>query len=306
MIRPPCAERAAELIKRGCDTVDGAVIWIDGFSGFTETELLMIKALSGQCAELNFCLFSDSDRNLIFSCPDRTCSDIIRIMTACGHRVKVENLQEKRGGSGGYQIPYENTRFAGCPAIGKIEESYGRIKKSTKSTSADISCDGVAVFRCTDIYREIENCADEIINLAAGGMKFSDIAVVSPNVDENAALFRAVFAKLKIPFFIDTKRDLSGHPVVRYILSFIDIVADDMPVKAVFTLLKTGLYKAEEYSPECIDLLENAAAASGAVNSAGWRRMCEKLASKYEKKRFADCSAAPYGECLPPYAKTCA
>lgn len=287
--------KAAERIRSGAPSAAGAVVWIDSFSGFTESEILLLKAIADGCKELNICLFSDSEENLIFHCPNKTYHDILRIMRSGGHSVTITDLQRK---SSDPETRYASTRFSGCGAIGFLEENFGRMHGTEEKADAS----GIEISRCTEPYREIENCAREIKRLADAGMAYRDIAVVDAKIDENAALFSAVFTRMKIPFFIDAKRDLSGHPVVRFILSFLDIITENMSMHSVFSMLKTGLYKSDLYTADCVDLLENTAIASGVSSARGWLRMCRRLETRFGEEmpdhgRLAfDLYACIYGE----------
>ena len=268
--------QAAELVKSGRSEAGNAVIWIDGFSGFTEAELILLNAFAERCPELNICLFYDDSNDLIFSCPNETVKLLRRRFVSLGHIVeivKAEELPENRDRMYG-------KRYKASNSLGIFEKMYAAGRRGPFEKFS-VENGAVRIFSCTDSYQEAENCSRIILELVKEGYRFEDIAVVSSGLEDKASVFRTVFSRAGIPFFLDIKRELSGHPVIRCILSLFDIIVNDMCSASVFAMLKTGLYKTSCYSTESIDLLENTALMYGVKNSRTWKRMCESLNNKF-------------------------
>ena len=54
-------------------------------------------------------------------------------------------------------------------------------------------------------------------------MRWRDIAVVVRNLAAYEKLIEVIFSEYGIPCFIDRKIDITNHPLVRLILSMLDI-----------------------------------------------------------------------------------
>ena len=54
-------------------------------------------------------------------------------------------------------------------------------------------------------------------------------------------VIRAIFKKYDIPVFIDSKKDLNQNILVKFVLSVLDIFAQNWSYEAVFSYIKTGL-----------------------------------------------------------------
>jgi len=91
-------------------------------------------------------------------------------------------------------------------------------------------------------------------------MRYREIAVVTGNLDGYEKLIEAVFSEYGIPCFIDRKVDIVNHPLVRLIMSMLDIFIENWSYEAVFRYLKTGLTGIDR---ESIDRLENYVLACG-------------------------------------------
>ena len=78
--------------------------------------------------------------------------------------------------------------------------------------------------------------------------------MVTRNLKDYQKLIEAVFNDYGIPCFLDRKLDISNHPLVRLILSMLEIFTDNWSYESVFRYLKSGLTGLEQ---DRIDRLEN-------------------------------------------------
>jgi len=239
---------------------DGAEIWIDGFSGFTHQEYEIIGQLMKKAHRINisFCtdclevkgVFCDTD---IFS----------PIKTAARKLVKM-------AGENGITVEpdvFLNNdtlfRFSNSPELSHLERyMYAYPYKTYDEKTQDIS-----LFSSANIFSEIEACARDIISLCRDrGMRYRDIAVVTGNLADYERLIETVFAEYGIPYFIDRKVGIVNHPLVRMIMSMLDIFIENWSYEAVFRYLKTGL---TGIGQDCIDRLENYVLACG-IRGSRW------------------------------------
>lgn len=237
---------------------DGAEIWIDGFAGFTPQEYRVIGRLMQKAERVNISFCTDclegegaSGGTDIFS----------SIKTAYRKLVKMA----KENG-----IPVEPAvilnneplfRFSRSPELSYPERHlYAYPYKTYREKTHDVS-----LFSSVNIFSEIEACARDIVRLCRDrGLRYRDIAVVTGNLSGYEKLIEVIFAEYGIPCFIDRKVDIVNHPLVRLILSMLDIFIENWSYEAVFRYLKTGLTGIDQDS---IDRLENYVLACGVQGS---------------------------------------
>ena len=114
--------------------------------------------------------------------------------------------------------------------------------------------ENLSVFLASNPYSEIENIAIEITKLAKAGYRYEQMSVITKNIEQYSSLCKAIFAKYKIPVFIDEKKDLGSNILVRFVLSLLEIFAKNWSYEAMFGYIKTGLI---DLDVEEIALLEN-------------------------------------------------
>jgi ATP-dependent helicase/nuclease subunit B len=116
---------------------------------------------------------------------------------------------------------------------------------------------------------EIHACAEKIHRLCRDGhCRFRDLAVLIPDVSEYAASVPRIFQLHDIPFFMDRKASLAGHPVSVALLAVFDILRGGWRHDDVFRLLKTGLLPIPMAD---VDRLENRALAMGLRTAKLWQ-----------------------------------
>jgi len=261
---------------------DGATIWIDEFSGFTVQEYNIIAKLLKKADRINISLCTDClidetnqpagnidngyinfrnsanvsiDYTDIFSPAKVTAKKLLRIAKEAGIRIELPCAVERQSG-----VSY---RFNQSPEMDHLEKylfsfpykKYGTDKKAEGKTK-DIS-----IYTAANIYTEIEETARDIIRLCRDeGMRYKDIAVVCGNLDLYEKFIKAIFTQYEIPYFIDKKKEIAGHPLVKLITSVFEIFVYNFSYESVFRYLKTGL---TGIPAEDIDFIENYVLACG-------------------------------------------
>ncbi len=239
---------------------DGAEIWIDGFTGFTPQEYLVMAKLLQKARRINISLCTDSlaEEGVcagadVFSAVKKVCGKVLKI--AEEFDIKVENnvfLGEE-----------PLFRFKASPELRHLERNlYAYPHKVYREKTRDIS-----LFSSVNIFAEIEAAAGDIVRLCRdGGMRYRDIAVVVRNLAAYGRLIEVIFGEYGIPCFIDRKIEIINHPLARLILSILDIFNENWSYEAVFRYLKTGLTGIDRSS---IDSLENYVIACG-IRGSRW------------------------------------
>lgn len=230
----------------------GSEIWIDGFTDFTPQEYKIIEGLLLQAKQVTITLTCDE--------LDGETSELDIFSPAKKVYRKILNLAIKNG------IAYEKPvflnpkplyRFSENPELSHLERNYD----AHPYMAYPYETDNVTLFSSVNIFAEIEDTAKDILRLCREkGFRFRDIAVVTRNLEEYQKLIETVFNEYGIPYFMDRKLDISNHPLVRLILSMLEIFTDNWSYESVFRYLKSGLTGIEQ---DRIDRLENYVLACG-------------------------------------------
>lgn len=244
---------------------NGADIWIDEFSGFTPQEYKIIGKLMKTAASVTICLCTDVLTNdghdgaaLVFQPVRNTAVKLLRLAASEG--VSVES-PIKAGGQGLAVSP----RFLKSEELGHLEQNFYKYpyKKFSKYTG------DVCISTSSNPYSEVEDCARDITRLCREtGYRYKDIAVTMRNPDSYSSVIKSIFTRYGIPFFLDGKREIDGHPLIIFILSTLEIFISNWKYESVFRYAKTGLSGIEK---EDLDLLENYVLANG-IRGNTWLR----------------------------------
>ena len=106
------------------------------------------------------------------------------------------------------------------------------------------------------IYDEVEKIAYDIsTKVRDENYRYNDLMVVTRNVEAYESIFKMIFERYEIPYFIDSKSELSLQPLVCLVLSLLDICNKGFQTQDVITYLKTGLSNVTDIND--IDKLEN-------------------------------------------------
>ncbi len=244
----------------------GAEIWIDGFASFTPQEYQVIAKLLQQAKRVSVSLCTDrldgsghSEGNDFFSAVKKAC----RKLTGIAHELAVEIEPAVRLA----QEPL--SRFSASPELSYLERNFNAYPyKAYPDKTRDIS-----LFCSVNLFSEVEAAARDIVRLCRDrGLRYREVAVVVRNLAGYERLIESVFAEYEIPCFIDRKIEITNHPLVRLILSMLEIFSENWSYEAVFRYLKTGLTGVKR---ESIDKLENYVLACGIrgirwTNQAAW------------------------------------
>lgn len=238
---------------------DDVEIWIDGFLSFTAQEYKVIGELLKKASHVTVSLCADTLENSEASEAD---------VFAPVRNVYRKLMRIAKENSVIIEDPIflgEAVRFKGSEELAHLEKNlYAFPYKTLNKKTGDIS-----LFAAMNIFSEIEATACDIIRLCRDhNMRFRDIAVVTRNLPAYEKLVEIIFTEYEIPYFIDRKIDINNHPLVRLLLSMMDIFIDNWSYEAVFRYLKTGLTGIEQSS---IDRLENYVLACG-IRGSYWTR----------------------------------
>ena len=256
--------RACQQVAKA-DFIKGAKLWVDGFAGFTGSELEILTELLKAVAEAQIALCLDPsevdlthpetsrlDETSIFYPTQRTYADLVeRIKKKCKLKLAKPLILDRP------------IKFSTCPALGHIEQN---IFKSAAPKLAPAGA--VRIISAPNERAEVQFVAGRIVELVREkGYRYRDIAVIASDIDRYEHYIRAYFDDYGIRFFIDKRKPLSRHPVVQLICSALQAVTGGFSNSDIFGYLKTDLVPVERVD---VDVLENYCLAFG-INAGDWQ-----------------------------------
>jgi len=233
---------AAEIIEQETTEIDNSYIVIDSFTGFTENELLIIKAFAKKAKNLVITLNRDLDSKTVYAIANDTYKRVTDYLKFNGFTYEEEQLVDE-----------SNTRISNNEVIKFIGQNFA--KTFPGKSDCNVS-DKLMLYSCKNFYEEVKCLRKNIVEYVQKGYNYKDIAVVIPSVDESAYMIENQLNEASIPYYIDKKTEISGHVAFRFIYSFIKIITNDLNEKDLISLLKTNLYKPEVYDIKDVYLLE--------------------------------------------------
>ena len=232
--------------------LEGCLLWVDGFAGFTPQELEMLGRLFLIAKEATVTLCLDSREVGKEDSPFRSTAEtyIQLLRLAAERQVKIHPPIELAG-----------QKRLRAPELAHLEREYPKRAGRTW----DGPCPGVTLVRAPHPMGEVEGAAREIRRLVLDeGFRFREIAVILRDIDPYAPLIRAAFQDYQIPYFLDQRRAVACHPLVELVRSAVELVLSNWSYETIFRLLKTDLFP---LSREEVDRLENYALAYGIAGS---------------------------------------
>ena len=245
-----------------------AEIWIDGFSGFTPQEYLVISKLLNLAKRINITLCTDSIFSNDNDGGNKNTANTNVFTPLMATARKLDKLARASGIEIEKPILFNNSidnRFSQSGELKHLEQNYFNYPFHIYTDKTK----DITIFTSLNIYLEVENTARDIISICReSGYRYRDIAVVMRNLDAYEKLVGAIFTQYGIPYFLDKKKEINNHPLIQLVLSVQKIFIGNWSYEAVFSYLKTGM---TGISREDIDLLENFVLAYG-IRGKTWTR----------------------------------
>ena len=210
------------------ELIRGNVIWIYGFDSFAPKAMSVIGELIG-CAEYVNVVLTYSDQ------PGAADKELF----ALSERV-IENLHEQCRAHNQAcieeRIHAKYTRVDQAPAMSHIEKQLYAVP----AERAD-SAEGLTLVTAANLYNEAESAASYVLSLVREkGLRYSDIRLICNDQKTRGAILRRVFREYGMDLFSDAGRDIMQSPVIRFVTSLLDVVAEKYRTEDVFRVLKSG------------------------------------------------------------------
>ena len=268
-------EAAREAVAKS-EWLAGARIWVDGFAGFTQVELLMLKALMQVASHTTLALCLDPDEPARFEGePDAL--DLFAPTLTTYQQLQVL-IQEAR-------LPQEKPilhttghRFCSSPTLAHIERSLFDLEATPVCANGAVQC-----VSATDLRTEVQFVARRIKSLVMDhGLRYRDVAVVASDLGTYEHLISAYFMDYDLPFFLDKQQPLTHHPGATLMASALRLSQGPMESSEIMAYMRSDLLGVDRHA---LDHLENYCLTLG-VTSRDWQSDCPWTLDDPNSPRF--------------------
>lgn len=212
------------------DFFNGKTVVIDAFDGFTKQERRVISLLLSRCDDVIVTLCLDDDivnqTPCVFDNIYQEYKNLKRVAAEVNVGVKKP-------------IILPNTRLQKAEALSFLEENLYKITPEKYEKEEPLP---ICIFSGRNPADECEFVARTIHRLLREeDYKAKEIAVIERRKDRYDSDLHAAFEKYELPFFEDKRQPVRQQPLMRYVTSLLDIVADGISTESLMRFLKTDL-----------------------------------------------------------------
>lgn len=232
-----------DLINKACDKLKGRTfflgytVYIDGFRAFTESEYNMLNYVISQSDDvyITLCLDEDQKKNIdILNCVRKTESKLLRIAdisnVALTEAVFLKN-------------PY---RFKNKELRALEQNTYNILSGESIQNNIDWSDqNNFHIVECGTPYQEVEFVASQILNLIKNSnYKFSDVFIITRDLDLYKYHIENVFEMYDIPYFLDEKKSIRDKNFIVFVMASLKAVKSFSTLQ-ILKVLKTGFLEVD-------------------------------------------------------------
>ncbi|MCK4886867.1 MAG: exodeoxyribonuclease V subunit gamma [Planctomycetes bacterium] len=249
-----------QVCKKAADAdfIKGAKIWVDGFAGFSTTELALLTELlkASSQSKIALCLdpatvdLKNLNENSLFYPTEKTYAQLIDTVKQAHIKLAEPVILDRP------------KRFVKAGSLEIVEKNLFEFgyKSDTQAT-------GINIISAANVRTESAFIAKEILRLVKDqGYRYRDIAVIVSDIAKYQHYISAYFTDYGIPFFIDHRRLLNKHAAISLLCSGFEAIISAFETEDVIAYLKSEFCQAGK---DEVNLLENYCLAFG-VSPRDW------------------------------------
>ena len=277
-----------------------SVLILDGFTGFTPIQNLVLRSLFSICPEICICITIGASENLygeicdheLFALSKKTIRNLLRM--AHEAHITVEDPVYPDG---------KKSRFENAPALARLERELFREHSSEEKKEPDpdllAGTDGISeeyegltaisLHEDANPSQEAHAAARMIRRMVdSGQIRYREAAVITGSLPDYEFHVRRSFDALHIPYFIDRKVALNTNPCVDFIRSAIEAASDGLSYSSMIRMLRSGF---AILTREETDLTETYVLARGIRGKTRWVGTWEKECQTLTPEEILCCDA---------------
>lgn len=234
-------ERAAEKVKGTAYFAD-TVIFVDEFKGFTAGELALLKEMISQSPQLYVSLCMEEEEEGEYG--------LFAFVKAT--RDRLSRLARQSGVTVGVPIRLQPGARFDDPELRYLERIA--LRPGGKPYEGE-KTGGVKLAAAQNEYEEVDYALGTVLDWVQNeGYRYRDIVVIARDLDTYRPALESAFEKFGIPYYMDERNPVTDKPLIRFVLSFLELAAKGLTTEGVLGLLKCGL---TPFSSEQVGELEN-------------------------------------------------
>jgi len=208
----------------------GKSVFIDEFESYTGAQLEFLRIILSQADDTYITLRTDDVNAGEFTLFETVNSTYRSIVSIC----RELNLGYITSGcEGSYRFKYNDLAY--------LSENILRNKKASPENAP--TPDNIRIFEAKDYYSEADYVCATIKRLICSdsSLKYSDIAVVSNNIEDYAEVLEAAFERCGIPYFLSIEKPVMHASIMIFLSSLIDIITrKKYSSELIFRYVKCG------------------------------------------------------------------
>jgi ATP-dependent helicase/nuclease subunit B len=244
------------------DWLQGCLLYVDGFSGFTGQEYaaLMATIQTAKETHITLCLDPEQLGRLPLS------EDLSHFWPSEQTYFRLIDLAKSTGVTVEKPLTLDSPippRFKNNPALAGIEGLFANCVSAREIKPSET----ILLISTEDPGHEVELAAGKILQLVREkNYQFRDTSIILRSLDSYEHLVRYTFEQYKIPFFLDVRRPIAHHPLTRMIQAAVGALATSYQTRWMLTLLKSGM---TDVPTPAADRIENYVLVHG-IDKARW------------------------------------
>ena len=205
---------------------DGATVFIDSFTSFTEQEYLIIGEISRQCdVVVTLPLPADSEKRLCFE-EVAACEKRLRMIAGVGN-VRAENI--------------DGELKALPPVLAHVGANLFLTSKKDATVFEGEDRGHLCVIEAPTPFAEADFVASDIAKKVYAGARYKDFCIIARDASAYEGVIDSALRKYGIPFFMSVKTDISSYAAIKLIYSAYSICTGNFNRGDLITYMKCGL-----------------------------------------------------------------
>lgn len=205
------------------------LVVVDGFSDFTHTQYEILGHLAQRSRRMMVSLPGEASaiRPDLFAKPQVALRRLKQVITC---RLVDQPIAE-------------NTRKSQSPPPAAVQQIAAHLFANPREVRPTQSCDGLELLAVTGMQGEVRAIAERVKTLLVAGVPARDIVVAFRPLADYAPVVREVFTAAGIPFQCDSPEPLIRQPVIKALLSVLQLELEDWPFERLYALLNSGWFR---------------------------------------------------------------
>ena len=208
------------------DFLRGAVIYVEGFTSFTEAQYALIAKLAARC-----------DVNVFLPIPkgEREGFEYKEILRA---EQRMKSYAAREGAD--VSLRKEDGRFnTASELLSELPYVIWKINPKIDNITLQ-NRDELRIFEAATPFEECDFIASDIRRRVMEGERYSDFAIIARSADKYSGILDGALDGAEIPYFISTRTDVSSLEAVKLIYTAFTIIRNGFVREDVITYAKCG------------------------------------------------------------------